>query len=1125
MIRLRYLLLISCITFVAASAQTAPQWLWTQGITTTGTNSCVAYGITNDNAGNVLVAAAMQGTVTVGTSTFVSRGANDILVVKYNALGSVLWARTGGGTSLDNANCVATDQAGNVYVAGIFTDQAVFGTDTLRTNNYSDLFIIKYDANGNQLWVRSAGGLSNEFVEDITVDAVGNLYVAGSFQLTATFGTQSITSSGGLDAFLVKYDSQGNVLWIRSGASTNVDQSNGVVCDASGNVYLTGYFSLTASFGSQQVVSSGGYDIFWAKYDSTGNLLLLRQAGGTGSDYGQSIAVDQQGHVFCTGFFNTSITVGSIVLIASGVDFYLAEYDPAGNVMWARSYGGTGLDNSYDIAINATHDLVISGYFENTLTLGSDVLTASGNRDIFLASFDDTGNPLWSKRAGGTYIDYSYSLCIDAADNIYMDGAFYGPSNFGADSLTATASGAFVSRLQSCEPIQTSSPQGFCASSGSSSLVFTASSTNAAYTYTWSPGGLVGSSITVVPTATTTYTAIATDPNGCTAMATTEAIVESLSSFQVVASPDTLCSGNLVDLFACWNWNNPAAAPTNYCVPNVGTTTADEQIYAVTIGPMINVQNENCLQNYTDYTGTVPPIPLNRGGTYPFSVTTDECDGAPYYNNGMSVFIDFNRDGDWDDAGELAYTTIATQLAPNIRKDTFSIPSSASIGRTRLRVVVSENTVHPVACSTLSYGEVEDYLVEIGSGGIVNTWSVPGQASSWITQQPSTTTTYTVTSTSQYGCVATASATVQWVPTPNVTVTAPVAACVSTTFTLDAGPGYAGYAWYHQGIPVGSGQSISDTMRYAPSTQEYVVQVTATNGCSAVDTLQVIASEQPDSLSICIVTVDSSSRYNEIIWEKSAVPDAVDSFLVYREITTNNYQQVGAVDRASLSVFTDTNVNVNATSYRYKIAWLDTCGNTGSLAYYHSTIHLQYLGLGNLQWTPYLVENNPSGIIAGYNVYRDDVSNGNFQLLQALSGTSYTFTDVDFANYPNGQYLVEVDNIAGALCNPTRTYSASRSNVRRINGTTSIADLDSEVTLTLFPTPTSGNITLDLHRITAISQYSIRLLDAGGRIMDVQTVDSERMSFDLSGFAAGLYIVQVIGREGQICTSARLIRQ
>jgi len=148
-------------------------------------------------------------------------------------------------------------------------------------------------------------------------------------------------------------------------------------------------------------------------------------------------------------------------------------------------------------------------------------------------------------------------------------------------------------------------------------------------------------------------------------------------------------------------------------IPTPQSINDDQQIFAVSFGSMNNVQSENCSSNYTDYSSTVT-APVVTTGTYvPFSVLTDECDAAPYYSSGMSIFIDYNRDGDFDDSGEKAYTTNRTAISPNTRSGNIYIPTDATLGLTKMRVVVQEGDIAPASCISLGYGEVEDYAIMI----------------------------------------------------------------------------------------------------------------------------------------------------------------------------------------------------------------------------------------------------------------------------------------------------------------------------------------------------------------------------------------------------------------------------
>jgi hypothetical protein len=148
-------------------------------------------------------------------------------------------------------------------------------------------------------------------------------------------------------------------------------------------------------------------------------------------------------------------------------------------------------------------------------------------------------------------------------------------------------------------------------------------------------------------------------------------------------------------------------------IPTPQSINDDQQIFSVSFGSMNNVQSENCGSNYTDYSITVTAPVVTTGTNVPFSVLTDECDAAPYYSSGMSIFIDYNRDGDFDDSGEKAYTTNGTAISPNTRTGNIYIPTDATLGLTKMRVVVQEGDIAPASCISFGYGEVEDYAIMI----------------------------------------------------------------------------------------------------------------------------------------------------------------------------------------------------------------------------------------------------------------------------------------------------------------------------------------------------------------------------------------------------------------------------
>ena len=181
--------------------------------------------------------------------------------------GNWLWAEKAGGRLIDEARSIAIDSAGNSYVTGYFYDTATFGSTTLTNSDYENAFIAKMDANGNWLWAKSTGGLSNDQGYGIAIDSTGNSYVIGCFEGRVTFGNIRLTSNGERDIFIAKLDQNGNWLWAKGAGGSSYDNGHSIVVDSAGNGYLTGGFFGTATFGSITLTSRGSYDIFIAKLE------------------------------------------------------------------------------------------------------------------------------------------------------------------------------------------------------------------------------------------------------------------------------------------------------------------------------------------------------------------------------------------------------------------------------------------------------------------------------------------------------------------------------------------------------------------------------------------------------------------------------------------------------------------------------------------------------------------------------------------------------------------------------------------------------------------------------------------------------------------------------------------
>jgi hypothetical protein len=414
--------------------------------------------IATDTTGNVYVTGYFSETTSFGATNLVSSGTEDIFVAKYNPGGTLLWARRAGGNEYDEGRGIAVDGSGNVYVTGLFQSTATFPGTNLNSGGASDVFIAKYNTQGTLLWARKAGGNGYDEAYALAVDTAGNAYITGAFEGTATFGSVMLTNaSGSIDIFVAKCDSNGTFLWARRAGGAFDDAGNGLALDAETNVFVTGFFSTNAAFGSTNIIAPGlAADIFIAKYDVSGALQLVRQAGGANQDSGQAIAVDATGHILVTGQFRAAASFSGTNITGSGADIFVARYDPLGNLAWVRKAGGNDPiygDTGWGLRADAAGNTYVVGHFSGNASFGATNIATTAFNDVFIAKYTTNGQTIWVERIGGVGIDIGYALALDTSNNVSVTGFFYETATAGSTNMMSSGlDDFFVARMVPIQP-------------------------------------------------------------------------------------------------------------------------------------------------------------------------------------------------------------------------------------------------------------------------------------------------------------------------------------------------------------------------------------------------------------------------------------------------------------------------------------------------------------------------------------------------------------------------------------------------------------------------------------------------------------------------------------------------
>jgi len=381
-----------------------------------------ANDITTDEQGNIYLVGETSGAPDGTTNA----GGKDAVLVQYRANGMRAWTRQLGSSADDIAHAVAVDANGNIFVAGD-TNGTLAPEATVQGR---DLFLARYDRDGNLLWVRQYGSAGDDIAFGLALDGSGNLYLAGK----TTGALDGLTPAVGDDGFIMRLDTDGNPLWTRQIASgAGNEAARAIAIDSDGNACVTGSTNGDLDGNPAPLLN----DVFLTCYDPNGNQLwlsMLRSIEGvsteSSAENARAITIDSSGNFYIAGD-RFDLFGGA----TAGIDMLIAKFDARSNAVWVHTSKTSGTDLANDLLLDDQDNLYVTGQTDGVFTGQS----SAGADDIILLKYDSNGSQQWVRQSGGAGYDVPLAMTRTADGQLLVsgqtDGALDGNTVIGGTDL------------------------------------------------------------------------------------------------------------------------------------------------------------------------------------------------------------------------------------------------------------------------------------------------------------------------------------------------------------------------------------------------------------------------------------------------------------------------------------------------------------------------------------------------------------------------------------------------------------------------------------------------------------------------------------------------------------------
>jgi hypothetical protein len=406
------------------------------------------YGLALDPTGGFAIVGQFAGVTNFGGASLSSAGSSDVFLAHFTAAGAHDWSLRAGGGSGDSGSSVAVAPDGSVAIGGRFAGTADFGSGAVSASGMSDGFVARYAAGGSFLWSRAIGATGWDEVYAVTTLPGGDVIVGGRFEGTVDFGSGPVTHVANGDLFLLRLaGADGSVVWSRTVGAFGDDRAYGLAVHTSGDLVVSGQYSSGADFGGG-AVTAGSTDAFLARYTPAGSLVWVQGWGHTSyTDIGYACAVGPSGQIAVAGAYVPVLAVPlpGFETTWGNDEVFVIVVDEAGLFQWGHSWGSINGDRATDVAFDAAGDLYLTGtYGEDGHFDGPSLLDHTGVLAAFVGRWS-SGSYVWARGYPGASYVVANALEVDGAGNVLVSGYFYDTVDFDIGPMTSAGnSDAFV---------------------------------------------------------------------------------------------------------------------------------------------------------------------------------------------------------------------------------------------------------------------------------------------------------------------------------------------------------------------------------------------------------------------------------------------------------------------------------------------------------------------------------------------------------------------------------------------------------------------------------------------------------------------------------------------------------